>query len=230
MSQVITKYKGGSLNNAPIADALFSPKDAVQLYREFFAIPTASGETYTLTAAPVLAADTTASTGVLSIASPGTPVAFGVCTPVPVVIPAQNKSVYAEWYVAQAVTTASAAQFVGLSSSGTASPVTAAGAMNGSISGAGFVFIGTEVRAVNAAGATVASSTLPITSSVKLFHRLGLVINGTSSIDYYLNGQLITTARATTGIPIVALYESYSSAATVATGCFVDWFQLAYQR
>lgn len=230
MSQVITKYKGGSLNNAPIADALFSPKDAVQLYREFFAIPTASGETYTLTGAPVLAPDTTLSTGVLSIASPGTPIAFGVCSPVPLVTPAQNRNVYAEWYVAQAVTSASAAQFVGLSSSGIVSPVTSVGAMNGTQSGVGFVFIGTEVRAVNAAGATVASTTLPITSSVKLFHRLGFVMNGVSSIDYYLNGQLMTTARATTGIPIVPLYESYSTAGTVATGCFVDWFQLAYQR
>lgn len=225
--QILTKYSGGSLGNAPTADALFSPKDAVVLHREFMAESAVTAHTYTLTGSPSVTRSTTVPGGAFVIASNATPAAYAVNSTSIVTQAAADRIIMCEMRVAVTdVTTASCAQFVGLNSSATLAPITVAGVPDATRSCIGFAFVQGAINGVfgSAATGTIALAT---GNTAGTFRRLGFVVKGTSSIDFYVDGVLAGTA---TTVPTTVMYESYSNAAAVQQGCTVDYMHLAYNR
>lgn len=225
--QILTKYKGGSLGNAPTADALLSPKDAVNLTREFITESPVTAHTFTLTGSPAVTRSTTIVTGAFVIASNATPAVYAVASSAPVAQASADRVIYAEWRVAVTdVTTASCAQFVGLSSSGTVAPITTAGVPDTSRSCIGFAFV---QGAINGVFGTAATGTVALATgnTAGTQRRLGFVVKGTSSIDWYVDGNYVTTS---TTVPTTVMYESYSNASAVQQGCTVDYFHLSYAR
>lgn len=225
--QILTKYKGGSLGNAPVADALLNPREAVVLQREFFTTGNATATAFTATGGPAISASTAIATGAVIIASAGTPVAYAYASTAPVTQAAAGRTISFEVMVsATSVTAASAAQFVGLSSSGTLCPITAAGVPNGTQSCIGFAFVEGAINGVfgSAAGGTIALATGNTAGTMR---RLGFVVKGLTSIDFYVDGTMVATV---TTVPNTIMYESYSNASAVQQGCTVDYMHLAYTR
>jgi hypothetical protein len=226
--QILTKYKGGSLANSPTADAILSPKDAVEVRREFITESSTTAHTFVITGAPVLTRSSSLATGVWTTATNGTTAAaYALASAVPVTQAASGRVISYECYAAMTdVTTASIAMFVGLSSSGTVSPVTTAGVPDGTRSSIGFAFNQGNILGCfgSAAGGTV---TLATGNTAGTYRRLGFVVKGTASIDWYIDGAYVTTS---TTVPTTVMFESYSTAAAAATGISVDWTHIAYNR
>lgn len=225
--QILTKYNGGSLGHAPSADALISPKDAVVLHREFMAESAVTGHTYTLTGSPSVTRSTTVASGAFVIASNATAAAYAVNSTSVVAQAAADRVIMFEARVAvTSVSAANAAQFVGLNSSATLAPITVAGVPDGTRSCIGFSFVEGEIKGVfgSAAGGVI---TLATGNTAGTFRRLGFVVKGTSSIEFYVDGVLSGTA---TTVPTTVMYESYSNASGVQQGCTVDYMHLAYTR
>ena len=223
--QILTKYKGGSLGNAPAVDALLSPKDAVEVRREFITESPVTSQTYVLTGAITVTRSTTLDTGVWTTSNSSAAV-YGLVSAVPVTKAVAGRNIMFETYVAVTALTASQSMFVGLSSSSTAAPITAAGAANGSLSCVGFAFVEGEIRGVIGHAAVVVSATLATGNTAGAYRRLGFVIKGLSTVDWYVDGQFVTTS---TTVPTTVLFESYSTAGT-ANGVSIDWTYLAYSR
>lgn len=225
--QILTKYKGGSLGNAQTADALLSPKDAVNITREFITESPVTAHTFVLTGGPVITRSTTIVTGAFGIASAGTPAAYAVASAAPVVQPATDRNICAEWRVAVTdVATASCAQFVGLSSSGTVAPITTAGVPDATRSCIGFAFVQGSINGVFGTAAT-GTVTLATGNTAGTMRRVGFIVRGTSSIDWFVDGTYVTTS---TTVPTTVMYESYSNASAVQQGCTVDYFHMSYAR
>lgn len=223
--QILTKYKGGSLGNAPAVDALLSPKDAVEVRREFITESPVTAHTYVLTGAITLTRSATADTGVWTTSNTSAAV-YALASAVPVTKAAAGRNIMFETYVAVTdVVAASQSMFVGLSSSGTVSPITAAGVPNASQSCIGFAFV---AGAINGVFGTAATGTVALATgnTAAAFRRLGFVVKGTTQIDWYVDGQYVTTS---TTVPTTAMFESYSMAGS-ANGVAIDWTYLAYSR
>ena len=222
--QILTKYKSGSLGNAPAADALLSPKDAVEVRRDFITESPVTAHTYVLTNATVTRSATLES-GVWTTTN-ATAAACGVCSAVPVTKAVGGRNIMYETYVAVTdVTTASQAFFVGLSSSGTVAPITSAGVPDATRSCIGFAFV---AGAINGVFGTAATGTVALATgnTAAAYRRLGFVVKGTTQIDWYVDGQFITSSVT---VPTTAMFESYSTAGT-ANGVAIDWTYLAYSR
>ena len=225
--QILTKYSGGSLGNAPTADALFSPKDAVEVRREFITESSVTAHTFVITGAPTITRSSTAATGVWTTTTNATPAAYALASAVPVCQAAAGRVIAFECSAAMTdVTTASISMFVGLSSSGTVAPVTTAGVPDATRSSIGFAFNQGNILACFGSAAT-GTLTLATGNTAGTFRRLGFVVKGTSSIDFYVDGVLVNTA---TTVPTTAMFESYSTAAAAATGVSIDWMHLSYTR
>lgn len=225
--QILTKYKAGSLFNAPIADALLNPREAVSLFRDFIWENIVTAQQYVLTGAPVITRSTTVCTGVWGIAAASTPVAYCVGSTGAVTQAAANRIISCEFLVAvNDVVTASCAQFVGLSSSGTLAPITVAGVPNATQSCIGFAFV---AGAINGVFGTAATGTVALATgnTAAAYRRLGFVVKGTTQIDWYVDGNFVTTS---TTVPTTAMFESYSNASTVQQGCSVDYMALSFTR
>jgi hypothetical protein len=226
--QILTKYKGGSLGNAPAVDALLSPKDAVEVRREFITESPVTAHTFTITGGPVITRSSSLETGVwTTTTNASSAAAYALASGVPVTKAAAGRSIMFETYVAMTdVTTASIAFFVGLSSSGTVAPITTAGVPDASRSCIGFAFV---QGAINGVFGTAATGTVALATgnTAAAYRRLGFVVKGTTQIDWYVDGQYVTTS---TTVPTTAMFESYSTAAAAATGIAVDWTYLAYSR
>ena len=225
--QILTKYKAGSLFNAPIADALLNPREAVSLFRDFIWENIVTAQQYVLTGAPVITRSATVCTGVWGIASNGTPAAYCVGSTGAVTQAAANRIISCEFSVAVTdVTTANCAQFVGLSSSGTVAPITVAGVPDASRSCIGFAFV---AGAINGVFGTAATGTVALATgnTAAAYRRLGFVVKGTTQIDWYVDGNFVTTS---TTVPTTAMFESYSNASAVQQGCSVDYMALSFTR
>ena len=223
--QILTKYKGGSLGNAPAVDALLSPKDAVEVRREFITEIPVTAHQYVLTGAITVTRSATADTGVWTTSNSSAAV-YGLASAVPVTKAVAGRNIMFETYVAVTdVTTSSVAMFVGLSSSGTVAPITSAGVPDASRSCIGFAFV---AGAINGVFGTAATGTVALATgnTAAAFRRLGFVVKGTTQIDWYVDGQYVTTS---TTVPTTAMFESYSTAGT-ANGVAIDWTYLAYSR
>lgn len=225
--QILTKYKGGSLANSPTADALLSPKDAVEVRREFITESPVTAHTYVLTGGPTITRSTTIETGVWTTTTNGTPAAYAVTSAAPVCKAASGRLISFETYAAMTdVTTASIAMFVGLSSSATLAPVTTAGVPDANRSSIGFAFIQGNILGCFGSAAT-GTVTLATGNTAGLYRRLGFVVKGTTTIDWYVDGAYVTSS---TTVPTTVMYEQYSTAAAAATGISVDWTHIAYSR
>lgn len=225
--QILTKYKGGSLGCAPTADALLSPKDAVEVRREFITESPVTAHTFVITGAPTITRSSSLATGVWTTTTNATPAAYALASAVPVCQAAAGRNIAFECYAAMTdVTTASIAFFVGLSSSGTVAPITTAGVPDGTRSSIGFAFNQGSILGCfgSAAGGTV---TLATGNTAGTYRRLGFVVKGTGTIDWYVDGNYITTS---TTVPTTVMFESYSTAAAAATGVSIDWTHIAYSR
>jgi len=223
--QILTKYKGGSLANSPTADALLSPKDAVEVRREFITESSTTAHTFVITGAPTVTRSSTAESGVWTTTTNATPAAYALASAVPVTKAASGRLISYECYAAMTdVTTASIAMFVGLSSSGTLCPVTTAGVPDATRSSIGFAFIQGNILGCFGSAGTV---TLATGNTAGTFRRLGFVVKGTTTIDWYIDGAYVTSS---TTVPTTAMFESYSTAAAAATGVSIDWTHIAYSR
>lgn len=223
--QILTKYSGGSLGNAPTADALFSPKDAVVLTREFFNNITATGVDFTVTAGTA-ARETGYATGVWGLVTSAADAhAYSIA---PATQVAAGRKIYFEALVAVSTIAASGSSFIGLSNTSGTVPVTTAGAMNGTQDGIGFTFTTSAIAAVTGDGATVTSAAVG-TAAADTFVRLGFVVDGTSKVTFYVNGNEVATA--TTGISTDAMFETYATKyATANKKILVDYVHIAYTR
>jgi hypothetical protein len=225
--QILTKYKGASLGNATTGDALLSPNNAFVVHQEFVNESPVTAHTFTLTGSPAVSKSATVVGGALVIASNATPAAFGVVTTAPVAQAAAGRNIYCEMSIAVTdVTTASCAQFAGLSSSATVAPITVAGVPDATRSCIGFAFVAGAINGVfgSAATGTVALATGNTAGTLR---RLGFVVKGTTSIDWYVDGAYVTTS---TTVPTTVMFESFSNASAVQQGCTVDYFHLTWNR
>lgn len=223
--QILTKYKGGSLGNSPTADALLSPKDAVTLSREFFNNITATGVDFTVTAGTA-ARETGYATGVWGLVTSGADGhAYSIA---PVVQLAAGRTICYEAMVAVSTIAASGSSFIGLSNTSGTVPVTTGGAMDGTRDGIGFTFTTSAIAAVTGDGATVTSAAIG-TAAADTFVRLGFVVDGTSKVSFFLNGDLVATA--TTGLSTDVMFETYATKyATANKKILVDYMHLSYTR
>ena len=225
--QILTKYKGGSLGNAPAVDALLSPKDAVEVRREFITESAITTHTYTLTNATVTRS-TTLGTGVWTLSQASAAV-YALTSVGAVAQTLAGRTITYETSASMTdVTTASIAMFVGLGSSSTLSPITVAGAADGTRSCIGFSFAAGTINGVIGNGATVTSVALATGNTAGTLRRLGFVVKGAGTVDWYVDGQFVSTSSAT--LPTVVLYEQYATAATTATGVAIDYTYIAYTR
>jgi len=225
--QILTKYKGGSLANSPTADALLSPKDAVEVRREFITESSTTAHTFVITGAPTITRSSTADSGVWTTTTNATPAAYAFGSAVPVTKAVSGRLISYECYAAMTdVTTASIAMFVGLSSSGTLSPVTTAGVPDATRSSIGFAFNQGNILGCFGSAAT-GTVTLATGNTAGTFRRLGFVVRGTTTIDWYIDGAYVTSS---TTVPTTVMFELYGTAAAVATGISVDWTHIAYSR
>ena len=194
--QLITKYKGGSLGNAPAVDALLSPKDAVEVRREFITESAITTHTYTLTAS-VVTRSTTVGTGVWTTTQAGA-AAYALTSVGAVCQTAASRTITFESSVGLTdVTTGSAAMFVGLGSSSTLAPITVAGAADGTRSCIGFALTQGLINGVIGNGATVTSVALATGNTASTLRRLGFVVKGTGTVDWYVDGNYVSTSSAT---------------------------------
>lgn len=223
--QILTKYKGGSLANALTADAILSPKDAVEVRREFITESPITTHTYVLTNATVTRS-TTVETGVWTTTQ-ATAAAYALTSASVVAKAAAGRNIAFETYAAMTdVTTASIAMFVGLSSSATVAPITTAGVPDATRSSIGFAFNQGSILGCFGSAAT-GTVTLATGNTAGTYRRLGFVVKGTTSIDWYVDGTYVTTS---TTVPTTAMYEQYSTAASAATGVAIDWTHIVYGR
>jgi hypothetical protein len=241
--QILTKYKGGSLGNAPVVDALLSPKDAVQFFDDFEqTIPSATRNTLTVG---------TGCTGTVGTLDTGVAIALHGSTASQTVTVAHTSAcvkvdagrvIAFEAYVSASVVslTNSGSSFIGFSqlAAATAS-VTTAGAGDGTNSAIGFAFRQDGALAtVVANGATVATAQVLVatpvaTASTGKTYRLGMVIKNNTSVDFYVNGNLITTVTAsldTTNLMRLHMDTIGGTSTTALRGLYVDYVSYAYGR
>lgn len=225
--QILTKYKGGSLGNAPTVDALLSPRDAVEVRRDFITESAITTHTYTLTNATVTRS-TTLGTGVWTLTQASAAV-YSLTSVGAVTQTLAGRTITYETSASMTdVTTASIAMFVGLGSSSTLSPITTAGAADGTRSCIGFAFVQGAINGVIGNGATVTSVALATGNTAGTLRRLGFVVKGTNVVDWYVDGNYVSTSSVT--VPTAVLYEQYATAATTATGVAIDYTYIAYTR
>lgn len=239
--QILTKYKSAG-NHAPIADALISPKDAVMFFDDYEqTIPT--GTRNTLTAGAGTASVGTTDTGIASIVHGATASqTIAVAHTSATVRAGADRFIYFEALCsANAVALAnSGSSFIGFTQTAAATaPIATAGAADGTNSSIGFAFRADGALAtVVSNGATIATAQVLVASPVVnstagKTYRLGMVIKGSTSVDFYLNGVYSTTVTAaldTTNLMRLHMCTLGGTSTTALRGLYVDYVQYAYTR
>lgn len=236
--QIITSRLAGAINNAPIADAIFDPKEAVWRFDDFFS-EAASADTnlwnITIGSSTTVTHSTTVSTGVWNLLSTAA-ADVQVNSWTPTVTLAASRSVYFEASVAVSTIASSGAAFIGLGdrAGATTTPatcITSAGAMDGTNNGLGFTIAAATIRGVCGKGATIGTPVTVGTAVADTYYRLGLRVDGLNSVTYYLNGIEIGKITDTNAIPTAALYLDLAiKHDTAAKTLRVDNLMLAYDR
>jgi hypothetical protein len=236
--QILTKYKGGSLANAPVADAILDPKSAVHRFDDFFS-EAASADTnffnITIGTSTTVTHSTTVSTGVWNLLSTSS-ADVQVNSWTPTVTLAVGRKVYFEALVAVSTIASSGAAFIGFgdragSSTTAATCIDTAGAMDGTNNGIGFTIAAAAIRGVCGKGASVATPVSVGTAVAETYYRLGMVIDGLDKVTYYLDGTEIGSVTDTAVVPTQALFLDIAiKAAAAAKTLRVDHITLAYTR
>lgn len=240
--QILTKYKSAG-NHAPIADAMISPKDAVMFFDDFEqTIPTATRNTLTAATGGTATVGTT-DTGIASIVH-GTTASqtVAVAHASACVRAGVDRTIYFEALCsANAVAlTNSGSSFIGFSQvAANTAPITTAGAADGTNSSIGFAFREDGALAtVVSNGATIATAAVLVPTPVAnatagKTYRLGMVIKGSTSVDFYVDGVYANTVSAsldTTNLMRLHLCTRGSTSTTALRGLYVDYVQYAYTR
>lgn len=206
-------FQRGVWADAPVIEHRFDPSIAVLLDEQWQSYdPEATNGDYVLTQATTgTAAISTAAPGVLELDSNSTTSTQGatlqrVKSPF---VPAAGKHIWAEWAIKVVDTFDKIELFVGLSELDT---TLIASSANSSANHLGWeittddgvlLFAGEKAGArATAAAATIAEDT---------WIRLGLYVNGVTSVQQYVNGVAVGDPLATANIPVVALYPSFVS-------------------
>lgn len=241
--QILTKYKGGSLGNAPVVDAILSPKDAYMFFDDFEqTIPTATRNTLTIGSGGSATVGTL-DTGVAVIGCGATASTTSTIAHTSACVKADATRIisFEAQVSANAVSlTNSGSSFVGFSqlAAATAS-VTAAGAADGTNSAIGFVFRADGALAtVVSNGAAIATAQVLVATPVATAvtgktYRLGMVIKNSSSVDFYVNGQFVTTVTAaldTTSLMRLHLDTIGGTSTSSLRVLYVDYVQYSYAR
>lgn len=236
--QLITTRNSGAMNNAPIIESIFDPKESILLFDDF--------------RGSIASADTanwniTIGTGT-TVVAPGITVAGGVVTLTPTASVevsmdtwgifqlASSTNLYFEASVAVSTVAASGSVFIGLSSlqGATTTPVpviTTAGAMDGTNSGVGFTITTTAIKGVAGIGASIGTPVTVGTAAASTYYRLGMKIEGLSRVGFYLNGILQGTIEGSAYIPTAVLYAAVcSKTATAAKVTSVDYITICADR
>jgi hypothetical protein len=237
--QILTTRNTGALNNAPVAKAIFDPKEAILLFDDFRTqIASADTDKWNIT----IGSSTTA-------VAPGITNAGGVLTLTPTASVnvsvdtwgifqlAGSTNLYFEANVAVGTIAASGSVFIGLSSlqgAGT-TPVpviTTAGAMDGTNSGVGFTITAATIRGVAGIGAAIGTPVVLSTAAVaSTFYRLGMKIEGLNRVSFYLNGVFVGSIEGSAYIPTAVLYAAVcTSAVTAVKTVSVDHILIACDR
>jgi hypothetical protein len=236
--QILTSRSAGCLNNAPIADAIFDPKEAVYRFDDFFhQVASADTNLYNITigASTTVLHSTSVTTGVWTLTSTSA-ADVQVNSWSPTVVLAGTRSVYFEAVVAVDTIASSGAAFIGLGSaagSGTtpATCISTAGAMDGSASGVGFTITAAAIKGVCGKGADIGTPVTIATAVAGTYYRLGFRVDGLNKVTYFLNGAQIGTIETTAAIPTANLYLDIAvKAATAAKALSIDNLVLAYDR
>jgi hypothetical protein len=236
--QLITTRNSGAMNNAPIIESIFDPKESILLFDDFRSqIASADVPNWNVT----IGASTT-------VAAPGVTNAGGVVLLTPtasvdcsldtwgVFQLAGSTVLYFEASVAVSTIAASGSVFIGLSSlqgaSTTSVPViTTAGAMDGTNSGVGFTITTTAIKGVAAIGAAIGTPVTVGTAAANTFYRLGMKIEGLSRVSFYLNGILQGSIEGSAYIPTAVLYAAVATkTATAAKATSVDYITICADR
>jgi hypothetical protein len=237
--QILTSRNAGALNNAPIAKAIFDPKEAVSRFDDFFS-QAASADTnlynITIGSSTTVVHSATVSTGVWTLTSTsGADVQVNSWTPT--VTLAGNRTVFFEAVVAVDTIASSGSAFIGLGSavgSGTtpATCITTAGAMDGSASGVGFTITAATIRGVCGKAADIGTPVVITTAATAAtYYRLGFRVEGLTKVTYFLNGVQIGTIETVAAIPTAVLFLDLAvKAATAAKALSIDNLLLAYDR
>ena len=240
--QILTKYKSAG-NHMPIADALISPKDAVMFFDDYEqTIPSLTRNTLTTGTGGTATVGTT-DTGIASIVHGGTAsqtvaVAHGSAT---VKADASRVITFEALVSANAVAlTNSGSSFIGFTQvAANTAPITTAGAADGTNTSIGFAFREDGALAtVVSNGATIATAAVLIaspvvTSTAGKTYRLGMVIKGSTAVDFYVDGvyaNTVTAALDTTNLMRLHMCTRGSTSTTALRGLYVDYVQYAYTR
>ena len=236
--QILTSRNAGALNNAPIAKAMFDPKEAVSRFDDFFS-QAASADTnlynITIGTSTTVVHSATVSTGVWTLTSTSS-ADVQVNSWTPTVTLAGNRTVFFEAVVAVDTIASSGAAFIGLGSavgSGTtaATCITTAGAMDGSASGVGFTITAATIKGVCGKGADIGTPVTIATAVAGTYYRLGFKVEGLTKVTYYLNGTQIGTIETVAAIPTAVLFIDLAvKAASAAKALSIDNLLLAYDR
>jgi hypothetical protein len=241
--QILTKYKGGSLGNAPVVDAILSPKDAIVFFDDFEqTIPT--GTRNTITAG-------TGCTGTVGTLDTGVAIAtHGTTASQTVVVAHTSACVKADATRIISFEASVSANVVALANSGssfigfsqlavTTASVTAAGAADGTNSAIGFAFRADGALAtVVSNGAVIATAQVLVatpvaTATTGKTYRLGMVIKNSASVDFYVNGQFVTTVTAaldTTNLMRLHIDTLGGTSISALRSLIVDYVQYSYSR
>ena len=236
--QILTSRNAGALNNAPIAKAMFDPKEAVSRFDDFFS-QAASADTnlynITIGTSTTVVHSATVSTGVWTLTSTSS-ADVQVNSWTPTVTLAGNRTVFFEAVVAVDTIASSGSAFIGLGSavgSGTtpATCITTAGAMDGSASGVGFTITAAAIKGVCGKGADIGTPVTIATAVAGTYYRLGFKVEGLTKVTYYLNGTQIGTIETVAAIPTAVLFIDLAvKAASAAKALSIDNLLLAYDR
>lgn len=206
-------FQRGVWANAPIVEHQFDPSIAVMLCENWQSYdPEATNGEYVLTQATTgTAALSTAEPGVLLLDSNSTTSTQGanlqrVKSPF---VPAAGKHIWAEWAIKVVDTFDKVELFVGLSEIDTSIIASSA---NSSANHLGWEITGDDgvlLFAGEKAGARATAAAATIAEDTWI--RLGIHVNGVTSVQQYINGVAVGDPLATANIPVVALYPSWVS-------------------
>ena len=237
--QILTTRNTGAMNNAPIADAIFDPKEAILVFDDFrtqiASADTANWNITIGTSTTAVAPGITNAGGVLTL-TPTATVNVSVDT-WGVFSLAGSTNMYFEASVAVGTIAASGSVFIGLSSlqGATTVPVpviTNAGAMDGTNSGVGFTITAATIRGVAGVAASIGTPVVLTTAAVaNTFYRLGMKIEGLNRVSFYLNGNFAGSIEGSAFIPTAVLYGAIcTNAVTAVKTVSVDHITIACDR
>ena len=214
--QIITKY--GTINNAPIGDALISPKDAYMWFDDFdktqpsattYQLTTASAGVATVSVAPVA---NVGDTGLANVAQGATASGTGFISQVNAhMLLTQNREIWFEAMCSCSYTGAvanSGSTFIGFTTSANnAASIAAVGTSVATTSVIGFVFAEDGCLKTQVSNATAAATQLNVFGGTTLHalgtngrtYRLGMRINRNIGVDFYVDGTLRQSIAAPSG-------------------------------